>query len=36
MVQIYACADGVVIISRNLQALEEALQQLYNTTEGMG
>jgi hypothetical protein len=28
MVQIYAFADGVVIISRNLQILEETLQQL--------
>jgi hypothetical protein len=35
MVQINACADGVVI-SRNLQTLEEALQQLDNAAQGMG
>jgi hypothetical protein len=36
MVHIYACADGVVIISRNLQTLEAALQQLDNAAQGMG
>jgi hypothetical protein len=33
MVQINAYADDVVIISRNLIALEEALQELDNTSE---
>ena len=36
MVQVYACADGVVIRSRNLQTLEEALQRLDNAAQGMG
>jgi hypothetical protein len=36
MVEIYVCADGVVITSRNLQTLEEALQQLDNAAQGVG
>jgi hypothetical protein len=36
MVQVYACADGGVIISRNLKTLEEALQQLDNAAQGKG
>jgi hypothetical protein len=36
MVEIYACADGVVTIARNLQTLEEALQPFTNAAQGMG
>jgi len=36
MAQIYACADAVVIISRNLHTMEEELQQLDNAAQGMG
>jgi len=36
MVQINAYADDVVIISRNLKALEEALQELDNTSKETG
>ena len=36
VVQINACAGDVVIISRNLKALEEALQELDNTAQERG
>jgi tetrahydromethanopterin S-methyltransferase subunit B len=36
VVQINAYADDVVIISRNLKALEEALQELDNTAQKIG
>jgi hypothetical protein len=36
VVQINTYTDGVVIMSRNLKALEEALQELDNTTQKIG
>jgi len=36
MVQINACGDNMVIISRNLRALEEELKQLDNTAQEIG
>jgi hypothetical protein len=36
MVHINAYADDVVVISRNLKALEEALQALDNTAQETG
>jgi hypothetical protein len=33
---INACADYVIMISRNLKALEEALQELDNTAQDTG
>ena len=36
VVQIKAYTDDVVIISRNLKALEEALQELDNTEQEIG
>ena len=36
VVQINAYTDDVVIISRNLKALEEALQELDNTAQEIG
>jgi hypothetical protein len=36
MVPINAYADDVVVISRNLKAVEETLQELYNTAQETG
>jgi len=35
VVQISACADDVVVISRNVKAMEKALQDLVNTAQEM-
>jgi hypothetical protein len=36
MVHINAYVDDVVVISRNLKAVEETLQELYNTAQETG
>jgi hypothetical protein len=36
MIHINACADDVVVISRNLKALEETLQDLDTTAQETG